>query len=65
MFEKLAVGSSKQKTGQLVVYGIVVNVGAVNESDGFIGVDERFVVAGNNLGDGNLVATVQITLGDA
>ena len=49
----------------MVIYGIVVNIGAINEGDGLVGIDERLVIAGNNLGDGNLMTTVQITLGDA
>ena len=50
---------------KLIINRVVINVGTVNKGDGLVSINERLVVAGDNLGDGNLMTTVQITLCDA
>ena len=44
LLEKMTIGGAEKKARPLVVYGIVVNVGTVDESDGLVGIDERLVV---------------------
>ena len=58
LFEQLAVAGAIEQAGKLVVDGVVVNVGAVDERDGFLGIDERLVVAGDDFGDRNLMTAI-------
>ena len=63
--KRFAVGGAVEQARQLVVYGIIVNVGAVNEGDGLCHIGERLVVARDNLRDGHLVAAVHVALRNA
>ena len=45
LLEGLAIGGAVKQARQLVVNGIVVNIGAVNKSNGFCRISERLVIA--------------------
>lgn len=47
---------------QCIFHRVVVDVGAIDETDGFGGVFKGFVVAGNDFGDGDFMTAIQITL---
>ena len=65
MLENGAIDGAVEELRKGILYGVVVDVSAVNEFYGLGGIGEGLVVARDNLGDGDFVTAFEESLGDA
>ena len=63
--EDFSVHHPEQQTGFLIVNGIVVDISAVNNLADAAAVEDRLVVAGDDLGDGHVVTALHHPSGNA
>lgn len=65
LLEDLTVDGTVEKLWKGVLHRVVVDIRTVNQFDGLGSIGDRFIVARNDLGDGDFMTAVHYALGNA
>ena len=60
--EEVTIGHAKEQAGLNVFHRVVVNIYAVDQGNTTLAINYRFLIAGNNFGNGNIVTSLHYTL---